>query len=248
MSFFKKKQFRDVDGYERISRLIEDRQQEGDDTGEEDGLDEDTVLLTPQSRAAAQPAAASHAPPPPSSVPETVSMRRQDFTSGPTPVPSIPAMPAYEPQAQAQPSAQPAPPRAEPIPSFVQPPAPAVPRMQAPEMPLATAAVSLVSKDAVWDGKLNATGDVRIEGRLEGEVQTTGTLFVAAEARVQGTIRARNVMLAGDIEGQLRCEERLEILPGGSARGEIDTGTLVVHEGAFIESKFQMRREGAVQR
>jgi cytoskeletal protein CcmA (bactofilin family) len=119
--------------------------------------------------------------------------------------------------------------------------------MAVPDLPsLSGKAVSLVSKDAVWDGKLSCTGDVRVEGRLEGEVETNGTLFVAAEARVQGIVRARSVMLAGEIEGQLRCEERLEILPGGSARGEIDTGALVVHEGAFIESKFQMRRE-AVQ-
>jgi cytoskeletal protein CcmA (bactofilin family) len=121
--------------------------------------------------------------------------------------------------------------------------------MQAPEFPtVAGKAVSLVSKDAVWDGKLACTGDVRVEGRLEGEVETAGTLYVAAEARVHGTVRARSVMLAGEIEGQLRCEERLEILPGGSARGEIDTGSLVVHEGAFIESKFQMRREGTPAR
>ncbi len=241
MSFFKKKQFRDVDGYERISRLIEDRQREAGDEGDEGDFDEDTVLLTSQSRAMAQPVSA---PPPPSSVPETVALRRQDLAAGPAPVPAVSPMPAYEPQ----PVPAPPPPRAEAVPAFVQPPAPVVPRMQAPEMAPMSAAISLVSKDAVWNGKLNASGDVRIEGRIEGEVQTTGTLYVAAEARVQGTIRARNVMLAGDIEGQLRCEERLEILPGGSARGEIDTGTLVVHEGAFIESKFQMRREGAAQR
>jgi cytoskeletal protein CcmA (bactofilin family) len=61
-------------------------------------------------------------------------------------------------------------------------------------------------------------------------------------------VRARNVTLAGEIMGDLHCEERLELLPGGAARGDVNTGALVVHEGAFIDSRFQMRRELAASR
>jgi cytoskeletal protein CcmA (bactofilin family) len=106
---------------------------------------------------------------------------------------------------------------------------------------------SLVAKDAVWEGKLVCSGNVRIEGTIRGEVETDGTLFVAAEAQVDGTVRARNVTLAGEVKGDLRCEERLEILPGGAARGDVKTGALVVHEGAFIDSRFQMQREVAAR-
>jgi cytoskeletal protein CcmA (bactofilin family) len=124
-------------------------------------------------------------------------------------------------------------------------------RMPLPDLSLTSAGqgtASLVARDAIWEGKLVCSGNVRIEGTLRGEIETTGTLFVAAEARVEGTVRARNVTLAGEIQGDLHCSERLEILPGGAARGEVDTGALVVHEGAFIESRFQMRREAAAAR
>lgn len=222
MSFFKKKRFGD-EGYERISRLIDERQRELDESGAD--LEEDTVVLAPQLRA--QPREPAPAPPG-----ESVALRRQ----GTEPMPSSP--PAGRSEAPS-PFAEAA------IPSFSPPPAP---RPLPEELTAATGPISLVAKEAVWDGKLSSTGDVRVEGRLQGEIQTGGTLYVAAQARVQGVVQARNVILAGEIEGQLRCEERLEILPGGSARGEIDTGTLVVHEGAFIESKFQMRREGVTAR
>ena len=56
---------------------------------------------------------------------------------------------------------------------------------------------------------------------------------------------AQNVTLAGEIRGNVHCDGRLEILPGGAAHGDVDTGALVVHEGAFIESRFQMRSEPA---
>lgn len=129
------------------------------------------------------------------------------------------------------------------------PPLATPPQMRVPELPkIGDSAMSLVSKDAVWEGKLNCAGDIRIEGRVNGEVETRGTLFIAAEAHIEGTVRARNVMLAGELTGDLACQERLEILPGGVARGDIETATLVVHEGAFLESKFQMRREGVATR
>ena len=214
MSIFKRgpKRFNDVAGYERISRLIEDRQRQiGGDALEEEDLEEETVLLSPQPRAPREPAA------------DDVSFVR------PTEPPAVEPVPTSAPQR---------PPELTPtIPAMQMPP-----RMPVPDLPATAANVTLVSKDAVWDGKLNCTGDVRIEGVMQGEVETTGTLYVAAEARVNGAVRATNVLLAGEMDGQLRCEERLEILPGGTARGEIDTGSLVVHEGAYIESKFQMRR------
>ncbi len=222
MSFFKKKRF-DEEGYERISRLIDERQRELDESAAD--LEEDTVVLAPQLRGQSREltaptpgeGATSHRSAAESAPPSSASPGRTDIPS-----------PAVEAT----------------IPPFSAPPAP----RPLPEELSAAGAISLVAKEAVWDGKLSSSGDVRVEGRLQGEIQTEGTLYVAAQARVQGVVRARNVILAGEIEGQLRCDERLEILPGGSARGEIDTGTLVVHEGAFIESKFQMRREGVTAR
>ncbi len=222
MSFFKKKRF-DEEGYERISRLIDERQRELDESAAD--LEEDTVVLATQLRGQSREltaptpgeGATSHRSAAESAPPASASPGRTDIPS-----------PAVEAT----------------IPPFSAPPAP----RPLPEELSAAGAISLVAKEAVWDGKLSSSGDVRVEGRLQGEIQTEGTLYVAAQARVQGVVRARNVILAGEIEGQLRCDERLEILPGGSARGEIDTGTLVVHEGAFIESKFQMRREGVTAR
>ncbi len=220
MSFFKKKRF-DDEGYERISRLIDERQRELEEGATD--LEEDTVVLAPQLRGQPRESASAG---------EAAALRRPAQEPAPS---------ALSPPGR---SDSPSPFAEATIPSFSAPPPP----RPLPEELSAAGAISLVAKEAVWDGKLSSTGDVRVEGRLQGEIQTGGTLYVAAQARVQGVVRARNVILAGEIEGQLRCEERLEILPGGSARGEIDTGTLVVHEGAFIESKFQMRREGVTAR
>jgi cytoskeletal protein CcmA (bactofilin family) len=252
--FFRRKRYSEVEGYERISRMIEDRQAEaGEEIDDDDRDEDDTVLLR------REPGAPSHAAESGAhqggtaqdasaiegaverAVEESVTLVRPNERAAaarPASEPAAADHAAWEPPATVTPAEAP-----PPTPAVVEPPRMAMPDLTS----LASSAggASLVAKDATWEGKLVCTGNVRIEGSLRGEVETTGTLYVAAEARVDGTVRAQNVTLAGELQGNVRCEGRLEILPGGAARGEVDTGALVVHEGAFIESRFQMRQEAA---
>jgi cytoskeletal protein CcmA (bactofilin family) len=255
--FFKNKKgkYTDVEGYNRISRLIEDRQREvGQTDMEEDDLDEGTVLLsrepagrergTPrtlddrQSTSAVRPLSQSQGQPggeQPSGAHATQAPGAAAAASAPADERRIPFQPAGM--------------ETQPMPAADFPPAtPEAPRMTVPDIGASTLQGSLVAADAVWEGKLITNGNLRVEGTVHGEVQTSGTLFVAAHAHIDATIQARSILLAGEIEGQIHCSERLEILPGGSARGEIQTGTLVVHEGAFIDSRFQMRQPEAPAR
>lgn len=102
---------------------------------------------------------------------------------------------------------------------------------------------SLVSGEAVWEGTIKSRGDLRVEGIVRGELQTTGSLTVAPRAHVDGIVRAKKIVLAGQMAGEVLCDERLELLTGSSLGGDIETGTLVVHEGAYIEAnRFKMSK------
>ena len=261
----KKGKYTDVEGYNRISRLIEDRQRDiGQPEMEEDDLDEGAVLLTrePAGRERAGVRGVDDREPVSSVRPlSQAGQQRADDQQPAIPAAPPPARsqnpPAQTPAAQVGGSAaderripfQPAGMEMQPMPQAEIPDsAPAAPEMIVPDLGAPAIQGSLVAADAVWEGKLVTNGNLRVEGTVHGEVQTTGTLFVAAHAHIDGTIQARSILLAGEIEGQIHCNDRLEILPGGTARGEIQTGTLVVHEGAFIDSRFQMRQPEAPAR
>jgi cytoskeletal protein CcmA (bactofilin family) len=95
---------------------------------------------------------------------------------------------------------------------------------------------SVISAEAVWEGKIIAQGDIRVEGTASGEMATTGSLTMAANARVvDATIRAGKIVLAGEFRGHLVCDDRLELLSGSNLSGKVQTRSLVVHEGAYIE-------------
>jgi cytoskeletal protein CcmA (bactofilin family) len=225
--FFRKKgKFTDVEGYNRISRLIEDRQREMSEHVEpQDDFDEDSVLLTREPVSRERPGLRV-----PDEAPAVSAVR---------PVARAPeqSAPAQAGEADFSSSSS----RAS-MPTAAMPSIPASVNMPVPDLGRAPAGGCLVAGEAVWEGKLVTTGNVRVEGTVQGEIETSATLYVVAKARIEGKVRARSMMLAGEVEGEVTCSDRLEILPGGSARGEIETASLVVHEGAFIDSRFQMRK------
>jgi cytoskeletal protein CcmA (bactofilin family) len=215
--------------------MIDDQTSDGEED-DEDLMEEDTVLLTrdtQENQMSSEDTTAGR---------ESMPVTDETILEESVTVVKAPPTPQREPSPTVTPATVPAP---APT-AFAAPFEP--PRMTVPDLTATgQSGASLVAKDAVWEGKLVCTGNVRIEGKLRGEVETDGTLFVSAEAQVDGTVRARNVTLAGEIKGDLHCAERLEILPGGAARGDVQTGALIVHEGAFIDSRFQMQREVAAR-
>ncbi len=94
----------------------------------------------------------------------------------------------------------------------------------------------VIDADAVWEGKIESRGSLRIEGTAHGELEVTETLTVGSLAQVDGTVRARTIVLGGDLTGTIQCDDRLELLTGSSIGGDIEIGTLVVQEGAYIEA------------
>lgn len=250
MFFRKKGKYTDVEGYNRISQLIEDRQREMTDHIEpEDDFEDEGVLL--RREPVQRERGGLRLPEEDAEVP-TVRPVARPTPDAATPATTAPAQTGTGERIPFQPAAAEfAPPAPEPTPPTPESPPVAVPRvastpaMPVPDIGQASVNGCLVSQEATWEGKLATQGDIRVEGVLRGEVETSATLYVNAKARIEGTVHARSIKLAGEIEGQVTCTDRLEILPGGSARGEIETVTLVVHEGAFIDSRFQMHKAEA---
>ena len=105
-------------------------------------------------------------------------------------------------------------------------------------------AITTVAVDTAWRGTLQSSGPIRIEGAFEGEIITEGELQIAPEAKVEATVRATSIIVAGQLNGQINCRERLEILPSGRVTGQIDAGRFIVHEGAFLGGQVRMRTPG----
>jgi cytoskeletal protein CcmA (bactofilin family) len=108
------------------------------------------------------------------------------------------------------------------------------------EVPAVTAQTSVVAHDTTWKGDLVSDGSVHVHGRVEGSIRAKQDIFIAEEADVDATITATNVVIAGLIQGTIRCTDRFEVLPQGRVSGDINAPTLVIHEGAHVTGQFRM--------
>ena len=79
-------------------------------------------------------------------------------------------------------------------------------------------------------GQVKLVGDLHLDGSLEGNVEAT-QVSVGKQGHLSGIIRAKHVILAGKVEGQIHCE-LLELLAGCQLHGEVYCHDLVVEKGA----------------
>ncbi len=115
---------------------------------------------------------------------------------------------------------------------------PAAPAM--PAIPPIDADTTVIARNASWKGELSSEGAVHIHGHFEGTVRARTDIFVAEEANVDATLSAERVVVAGTVKGSIRSGARFEALPTGRITGDVQTPTIVVHEGAIINGQFRM--------
>lgn len=101
---------------------------------------------------------------------------------------------------------------------------------------------SVVDEHLVVRGDLTTQGTVRIDGRVEGTVHRADTIIIGASGVVVGDIEAREVIVAGSVEGDVSAEVRIEVQATASVRGDVRASALMLHEGGKVNGHFIVDR------
>ncbi len=96
-----------------------------------------------------------------------------------------------------------------------------------------SAAPSIISADLVVNGTLTSTGDIQIDGRVEGDVHSAG-LVIGEKAFIHGEILAEDVTVRGRIQGSVRARKVL-LASTCHVEGNILHEAFSVEAGAFFE-------------
>jgi cytoskeletal protein CcmA (bactofilin family) len=100
--------------------------------------------------------------------------------------------------------------------------------------------VTVISKDAVFEGTLTSKDSVRIDGRLTGQVSSEGTITVGSTGRVDGNLTAKQIVTAGVISGGIKASEKVELKGTSRLEGDLLTVRLVIEDGARFEGMCNM--------
>lgn len=96
-----------------------------------------------------------------------------------------------------------------------------------------SSAPSIISADLVVNGTLTSTGDIQIDGRVEGDVHSVG-LVIGEKAFIHGEILAEDVTIRGRIQGSVRARKVL-LASTCHVEGNILHEAFSVEAGAFFE-------------
>jgi cytoskeletal protein CcmA (bactofilin family) len=96
-----------------------------------------------------------------------------------------------------------------------------------------SAAPSIISADLVVTGTLTSTGDIQIDGRVEGDVRSTG-LVIGDKAFIQGDVMGDDITVRGRVQGSIRARKVL-LCATCHVEGNILHEAFAVEAGAFFE-------------
>jgi cytoskeletal protein CcmA (bactofilin family) len=95
-------------------------------------------------------------------------------------------------------------------------------------------------------GQLSGMDSVDLSGTLEGDSEIVGLFRVRETARVKGNIVADQVLIEGEVEGdQILARQKVVLGPRAKVRADIETTSLALAEGSFLDGRVHMREGGA---
>ena len=99
---------------------------------------------------------------------------------------------------------------------------------------------SYVGSGTTIKGNLECSKDFLIEGAVEGNLRSDGTIVLGREAVVRGEVVARKVAVSGIVVGTIRCSARLEIFESAKIVGTVQAPLVKMEPGAKLHARMVM--------
>lgn len=104
---------------------------------------------------------------------------------------------------------------------------------------------TVIGTAAVIQGDLQSDDDIRIDGTLEGSVETSKDLTIGMNGDVKGDLRAHDITLEGQVTGDIYAEGVLEIGTNGHLIGDIFAAGLRIHDGGSFRGQVEIAGESS---
>jgi cytoskeletal protein CcmA (bactofilin family) len=119
-----------------------------------------------------------------------------------------------------------------------------------PEMPLvnetfplddqADTVETVVGPSVHVEGDFSSEGDIIVKGSVTGNVYTSRLLLVESGAKISANVQAGNAKISGEVKGNMKIRESLELSSTARVLGDIEVRTLSVEPGAILYGKVVM--------
>lgn len=158
--------------------------------------------------------------------------------------------PEVKPETSQTPAAAPV--AATPVPSAPVPaapnPAPATAASFAAPAPLPTNVDSRIGSGLKIRGEITGASDMYIDGDVQGKVRVgSGRLTIGPSGRVQADLEAREIIVNGNVVGNLKAADRVQLGSTGSVQGSVVTPRIGIDDGARLRGNVETAPAGAAE-
>ena len=95
-------------------------------------------------------------------------------------------------------------------------------------------------------GEIEGLHYLYLDGEFDGKINLTELLVVGKTGRLRGEVKAKVVIIEGDVEGTLSVSGNVEVRDSGKYIGDIFSPSILVSDKAFFQANVKMTKDGEV--
>jgi cytoskeletal protein CcmA (bactofilin family) len=104
---------------------------------------------------------------------------------------------------------------------------------------------NVLGKSAHVRGDLKAEGAFRVDGTVEGSVETKSSIVIGESGTVRGDVKGRDVVVAGQVHGNIVASGHLDIVASGRIEGDVDALSVRIETGGVFRGTSRMGGKAA---
>jgi cytoskeletal protein CcmA (bactofilin family) len=91
------------------------------------------------------------------------------------------------------------------------------------------------------DGTLTGNEDLTIDGKINGKIKLRGhMLTIGPNGRIEAALRAKTVVIQGEVTGNVTADDKIQISASGSVIGDISAPRIALDDGARFKGSVDM--------
>ena len=99
---------------------------------------------------------------------------------------------------------------------------------------------NIIGKGTTLTGDVETYGNLRVEGKIKGNVKSKSKIAFGQSSEVEGNVIAQNAEIAGHVSGTVEISETLVLKASSVIDGDIISDKLIVESGAVFNGSCKM--------
>jgi|HubBroStandDraft_1064217.scaffolds.fasta_scaffold92367_3 cytoskeletal protein CcmA (bactofilin family) len=91
-------------------------------------------------------------------------------------------------------------------------------------------------------GEIQCDEELYLDGEVEGTLEVRQRLTIGPNGKVKANVKAKELVVAGSIQGDVHAVDRVAIMKGASIVGDVKTAGIVIEDGAYFKGGIDILR------